>query len=120
MNKQEAVFYFQNLTWKFKPNPNNSLVHHSQHFPVFNKKKFLFQNQGLFTNDFLFQVSYVGHLAGAGAGLLLGILVLRNLKEETWEKYLWWLCLAVFSLLVLVGVIWNSVIIFGAWNYRLI
>ena len=43
MNKQEAVFYFQNLTWKFKPNPNNSLVHHSQHFQFLMKRNSCFR-----------------------------------------------------------------------------
>ena len=56
-------------------------------------------------------MSYVGHIAGATAGLLLGIVVLRNLMEEPWEKYLWWTCLLVLALLFTVGIIWNVVLI---------
>ena len=36
------------------------------------------------------KVSYVGHLAGATAGLLLGVLVLCNLRRLDWETKLWW------------------------------
>ena len=35
------------------------------------------------------KVSYVGHLAGATAGLLLGVLVLCNLRRLDWETKLW-------------------------------
>ena len=59
------------------------------------------------------KISYVGHLAGAAAGLLMGILVLRNLKHEDWETYLWWSCLAFLGALLLTGAIWNLVLIFG-------
>ena len=57
------------------------------------------------------KTSYVGHLAGATAGLLMGILVLRNLTQEDWETYLWWTCLAILVVLMLTGFIWNLVLI---------
>lgn len=57
------------------------------------------------------KVSYVGHIGGATAGLLLGVVVLRNLREESWEKYLWWSCLLLLAFLFTVGIIWNIVLI---------
>ena len=58
------------------------------------------------------QVSYMAHIAGATVGLLLGIVVLKNFKEEDWERYLWWFSLTVLTLLLAVGIIWNLVVIF--------
>ena len=58
------------------------------------------------------QVSYMAHIAGATVGLLLGIVVLKNFKEEDWERYLWWFSLTVLTLLFAVGIIWNLVVIF--------
>ena len=54
-----------------------------------------------------FQVSYAAHIAGSVVGLLLGIIVLRNLKTHNWERYLWWVCLVTFLGLLLIGIIWN-------------
>ena len=58
------------------------------------------------------QVSYMAHIAGATVGLLLGTVVLKNFKEEDWERYLWWFSLTVLTLLFAVGIIWNLVVIF--------
>jgi len=52
-------------------------------------------------------VSYAAHIAGSVVGLLLGIIVLRNLKTHNWERYLWWVCLVTFLGLLLIGIIWN-------------
>lgn len=57
------------------------------------------------------QVSYVAHLAGALVGLLLGVVVLRNLRVHTWETALWWLCLLLSLGLFLAAIVWNAVII---------
>ena len=57
------------------------------------------------------RVSYVAHLAGAVIGLLLGIVVLRNLREHKWERVLWWFCLILFLLLFLAAIIINAVVI---------
>ena len=54
-------------------------------------------------------VSYVAHLAGAAVGLLMGIIVLRNLREHKWETMLWWACLVLFSLTMGTAVIWSLV-----------
>ena len=56
-------------------------------------------------------VSYVAHLAGALVGLLLGIVVLRNLREHKWERVLWWFCLILFLILFLAAIIQNAVLI---------
>ncbi|KAG1714270.1 Rhomboid-related protein 2 [Nymphon striatum] len=53
-------------------------------------------------------VSYAAHLAGAIAGLLVGINVLRNLKVRTWETKLWWISLVTFILLMLGLIVWNA------------
>ena len=55
------------------------------------------------------KVSYVAHLSGAIIGLLLGIVVLRNLREHKWERVLWWFCLILFLLPFLAAIIINAV-----------
>lgn len=50
------------------------------------------------------RVSYVAHLAGFGAGLLLGTVTLRNLKEHRWEIILKWTLLAVFIILLIAAI----------------
>ena len=55
------------------------------------------------------KVSYVAHIAGALVGLLLGIVVLRNLRVHSWEKGLWWCALIVFLGLFLTLIVWNAV-----------
>lgn len=50
-------------------------------------------------------MSYVAHLAGFGAGLLLGMVTLRNLKEHRWEIALKWTGLAVFLALIAAAVV---------------
>lgn len=59
------------------------------------------------------QVSYAAHIAGAVVGLLLGIVVLRNLRELKWERVLWWAALLTFLGLGLIALLWNAVQIFG-------
>ncbi|XP_066589873.1 rhomboid-related protein 2 isoform X2 [Prorops nasuta] len=56
------------------------------------------------TND---QVGYVAHLAGAVAGLLVGINVLRNLEVKTWEKAVWWASIVTYSVLMTAAILWN-------------
>lgn len=59
------------------------------------------------------KVSYAAHVSGAVVGLLLGIIVLRNLREHRWERVLWWACLLTFLGLLLTSITWNAVEIFG-------
>ncbi|XP_014487144.1 PREDICTED: rhomboid-related protein 3-like isoform X3 [Dinoponera quadriceps] len=56
------------------------------------------------TND---QVGYVAHLAGAIAGLLVGINVLRNLEVKTWEKVVWWASMFTYTGLMTAAILWN-------------
>lgn len=56
------------------------------------------------TND---QVGYVAHLAGAIAGLLVGINILRNLEVQTWEKAVWWASMFTFTGLMTAAILWN-------------
>lgn len=52
---------------------------------------------------------YIAHLAGALAGLTVGIMVLKNRKKELWESRLRLLCIIVFTSLVAGGITWNVV-----------
>lgn len=56
------------------------------------------------TND---QVGYVAHFAGAIAGLLVGINVLRNLEVKTWEKVVWWASIITYTVLMTAAILWN-------------
>ncbi|XP_076667798.1 rhomboid-4 isoform X1 [Andrena cerasifolii] len=56
------------------------------------------------TND---QVGYVAHFAGAIAGLLVGINVLRNLEVKTWEKAVWWTSIITYTGLMAAAILWN-------------
>ncbi|XP_068623578.1 rhomboid-related protein 2 isoform X1 [Battus philenor] len=52
-------------------------------------------------------IGYVAHLAGAIAGLLVGIGVLRNLEKRKWEKRLWWAAVVLYFSLMIAGVLAN-------------
>ncbi|XP_069684000.1 rhomboid-related protein 2-like isoform X1 [Periplaneta americana] len=54
------------------------------------------------------QIGYVAHLAGAIAGLLVGINVLRNLEVKSWEKKVWWASIILYTVLMLAAIIWNA------------
>ncbi|XP_011871468.1 PREDICTED: protein rhomboid isoform X3 [Vollenhovia emeryi] len=56
------------------------------------------------TND---QIGYVAHLAGAIAGLLVGINILRNLEVQTWEKVIWWASMVTYTSLMTAAILWN-------------
>lgn len=53
------------------------------------------------------RVGYVAHLAGAVAGLLVGIQVLRNLEVRSWERVLWWAAIFLYFGLMLTAIVWN-------------
>ncbi|XP_015114466.1 rhomboid-related protein 2-like [Diachasma alloeum] len=55
-------------------------------------------------------VGYDAHLAGALAGLLVGINVLRNLKVKKWETVIWWVSILTYTTLTTAAILWN---IFG-------
>jgi rhomboid-related protein 1/2/3 len=55
------------------------------------------------------RTSYAAHLAGAVAGLLVGNLVLRNLRVRKYEILIGWLSLFVFVLLLGAAVLFNII-----------
>ncbi|XP_050442870.1 rhomboid-related protein 2 [Adelges cooleyi] len=56
------------------------------------------------------QIGYTAHLAGAMAGLLVGVYTLRNLNVRPWEKRLSWICFTIYIILMGTAMIWNFVI----------
>lgn len=52
-------------------------------------------------------IGYAAHLAGAVAGLLVGIFVLRNLEERRFEKIVKYAAITAFGLLISIAIIWN-------------
>lgn len=63
-------------------------------------------SQLIFSKIFL-QVGYPAHTGGGIAGLLTGIYILKNVKWETWETYLWYASVVLAALLVAFAVGWN-------------
>lgn len=54
-------------------------------------------------------VSYVSHLSGAAAGILVGIAVLRNLNVQSYETKLWWFTISLYITLISAGIAYNVV-----------
>lgn len=52
-------------------------------------------------------IGYVAHFAGAVAGLLVGINVLRNLKVTKKETYIWWVSFVTYGCLMTFAITWN-------------
>ncbi|XP_037074630.1 protein rhomboid-like [Pollicipes pollicipes] len=52
-------------------------------------------------------VSYAAHLAGAVAGLSLGVVVLRNFAQKLHEQLMWWVALGVYLACTLFAVLFN-------------
>jgi len=50
---------------------------------------------------------YHAHLAGALAGLTMGVVVLKNRRVEPWQLGLRFACLLFFMAFVVFGVLWN-------------
>ncbi|XP_048521696.1 rhomboid-related protein 1-like [Dendroctonus ponderosae] len=42
------------------------------------------------------EISYISHLGGAVCGLLVGVNILRNLRETSAEKIIWWICIVLY------------------------
>lgn len=55
--------------------------------------------------------SYVAHLAGAGCGLLLGLVVLKNRRVQHWEVWLRAACCCLAAALILLGAVLNVVLV---------
>ncbi|XP_050423690.1 protein rhomboid isoform X2 [Adelges cooleyi] len=52
-------------------------------------------------------VSYVAHIAGALAGLTIGLLVLKNFEQKLHEQLIWWFALGVYAICTLFAVAYN-------------
>jgi len=52
-------------------------------------------------------IGYLAHLAGGGAGILVGICVLKNRRKETWEIGLKVVCSLFCLTLIVLSVVWN-------------
>ena len=52
-------------------------------------------------------IGYAAHISGAIAGLFVGILVLRNLRWEKHERYIWAFSFSLFVLLIGSAIIWS-------------
>lgn len=53
------------------------------------------------------RTSYVAHLAGALAGLLIGLFTLRNLRVRKWEQIIQLVALALFVFLAVTAIVYN-------------
>ncbi len=54
-------------------------------------------------------ISFTAHLSGGMAGLLVGIIVLKNRKVEAWEKKLKAVCVITFIVFSFMCVLWNII-----------
>ncbi|KAH8303763.1 hypothetical protein KR018_001538 [Drosophila ironensis] len=61
-------------------------------------------------------VSFVAHLAGAIAGLTIGLLVLKSFEQKLHEQLLWWIALGTYSALVVFAITFNILNGFAIWN----
>eukprot|EP00092_Neocalanus_flemingeri_P058212 GFUD01069329.1.p1 GENE.GFUD01069329.1~~GFUD01069329.1.p1 ORF type:complete len:673 (+),score=125.66 GFUD01069329.1:195-2213(+) len=52
-------------------------------------------------------ISYPAHIAGALAGLLIGVVCLRNLSWEKHQRYIWIISLFIYAVLIFVAIVWN-------------
>ncbi|PRD25298.1 UNVERIFIED_CONTAM: rho [Trichonephila clavipes] len=53
------------------------------------------------------RTSYAAHFAGALAGLMIGMVCLRNLKVKKWEQILGWTLFAIYAVLMMFAILWN-------------
>ena len=53
------------------------------------------------------KVSHVAHLSGAIGGILVGIIILKNRKVESWETKLKILCMVLFGCFIGGCIFWN-------------
>ncbi|VEL36864.1 unnamed protein product [Protopolystoma xenopodis] len=52
-------------------------------------------------------ISFMAHLGGFLAGILIGIPILRNFDRRPWERILFWVSLTLFIVLVIFAILWN-------------
>uniref|UniRef100_A0A7I4YAS0 rhomboid protease n=2 Tax=Haemonchus contortus TaxID=6289 RepID=A0A7I4YAS0_HAECO len=51
------------------------------------------------------RVSYVSHIGGFVAGILLGVVILRNFRRHKWEARLWWASLVAFVFFIVICIV---------------
>ena len=54
-------------------------------------------------------VSYPAHISGSISGLLVGITVLKNLHWQKYERYIWYVSIFIFVVLMLIAILWNLI-----------
>ena len=52
-------------------------------------------------------VGYTAHVFGAIAGLLVGIMGLKNLRVERHETYIWYVSFFIFFILITTAIVWS-------------
>jgi len=52
-------------------------------------------------------ISYPAHISGAISGLLVGIMCLKNLRWENYEKYIWAASTLLFVIMISTAIIWS-------------
>lgn len=52
-------------------------------------------------------VSYVAHLAGALAGLTIGLLTLKNFDQKLKDQILWWIALGIYAAFTIFAILFN-------------
>ncbi|XP_077975663.1 rhomboid-related protein 2-like [Styela clava] len=53
------------------------------------------------------KVSFVAHVAGALAGLTMGLIVLKNFRKSLTDKIVFWVAVAVYIALMVFAIFWN-------------
>ncbi|GMS88260.1 hypothetical protein PENTCL1PPCAC_10435 [Pristionchus entomophagus] len=61
--------------------------------------------QRYFLSGEINKISYVSHIGGFVAGVLLGIVLLRNFRKHKWEARVWWAALVAYILFTIVCII---------------
>ncbi|XP_074603131.1 protein rhomboid-like [Brevipalpus obovatus] len=51
--------------------------------------------------------SYIAHLAGASAGLTLGLIVLKNFEQSLHKQVIWWLSLGIYIACMSFAILYN-------------
>lgn len=52
-------------------------------------------------------VSYISHIMGALAGLVIGVVVLKNFSQKLHNQLYWWMCLGCYMTCVVFAVFYN-------------
>ena len=52
-------------------------------------------------------VSFMSHVAGALAGLNIGLVVLKNFEQKLYQQLAWWICLGIYTACFLFAILYN-------------